>query len=427
MAEQDPQASSPVQPAREPIESLTRTAQTTTGQGSRSTGVSRSSSAETGESRRRRRRIGWPAVLVGLAILCVLTVTATVLRANGTLDALEQAGTDTSDAEQITLGYFGNLTHGPALAGVEQGFFRDALGETELSTQVFNTGPTTIEAMNSGEVDIAFMGPNPAINSFVQSGGESVTIVAGATSGGAQFIVSDDVQGADDLAGRTFATPDFGGTQDVALRVWLQDQGYEVDTGEPNSVSITPMPSGQALQTFRQGAIDGFWGPQPWVTRMTQEEGGQVLVDERDLWPDGRYPTTVLAVRTEFLQQHPQTVEKLLNGLEDSVDYLNSADQDQVVETLNSGLENARTEPLDPETIAGSLEAMEWTTDPMESTYGTLLENGVQAGTTQEASLEGFVDASLINTVRENRGMDPVGGELSAAVVPGSHLREEAA
>ncbi|WP_156125324.1 ABC transporter substrate-binding protein [Kocuria sp. ZOR0020] len=405
---------------------MTRTAGAPTGQAHGSTAVTRSSSADAGQPRR-RRRIGWPAVLAGLAILCVLTVTATVLRANGTLDAMVQAGTETSDAQEVTLGYFGNLTHGPALAGVEQGYFEQALGETELNTQVFNTGPTTIEAMNSGEVDIAFMGPNPAINSFVQSGGESVTIVAGATSGGAQFIVSNDVAGPDDLAGRTFATPDFGGTQDVALRVWLQDQGYEVDTGSPDSVSITPMPSGQALQTFRQGAIDGFWGPQPWATRMTQEEGGQVLVDERDLWPDGRYPTTVLAVRTEFLQQHPQTVEKILTGLEDSVDYLNTADQDQVIETLNTGFENARTEPLDPETIAGSLEAMEWTTDPMESTYATLLENGVQAGTTQEASLDGFVDDSLINTVRENRGMDPVGGEISAAVLPATGSREDAA
>lgn len=426
MARQDPRTSSEAQGGRDPLETVTRTAGAPTGQAHGSTAVTRSSSADAGQPRR-RRRIGWPAVLAGLAILCVLTVTATVLRANGTLDAMEQAGTETSDAQEVTLGYFGNLTHGPALAGVEQGYFEQALGETELNTQVFNTGPTTIEAMNSGEVDIAFMGPNPAINSFVQSGGESVTIVAGATSGGAQFIVSNDVAGPDDLAGRTFATPDFGGTQDVALRVWLQDQGYEVDTGSPDSVSITPMPSGQALQTFRQGTIDGFWGPQPWVTRMTQEEGGQVLVDERDLWPDGRYPTTVLAVRTEFLQQHPQTVEKILTGLEDSVDYLNTADEDQVIETLNTGFENARTEPLDPETIAGSLEAMEWTTDPMESTYATLLENGVQAGTTQEASLDGFVDDSLINTVRENRGMDPVGGEISAAVLPATGSREDAA
>ena len=194
--------------------------------------------------------------------------------------------------------------------------------------------------MNSGEVDAAFMGPNPAINSYVQSGGESITIIGGATSGGAQFIVSDDVAGEDDLAGRTFATPALGGTQDVALRVWLEERGYEVDTGSPDSVSITPMPSGQALQTFRQGQIDGFWGPQPWVTLMT-EEGGRVLVDEGDLWPDGEYPTTVLAVRTDYLKEHPQTVEKLLDGLEDSVEHLEQMPQEDEAVMLNEAMVDA--------------------------------------------------------------------------------------
>ncbi|MDO4255436.1 MAG: ABC transporter substrate-binding protein [Kocuria sp.] len=400
----------PPHPQRPTVETVTRTA---SGPGQKK---------NTG----RRRRAGWPAVLVGLAILCVVTVTATVLRSNGTLEAWEQTTADTSEAEQVTLGYFGNLTHGPALAGVEREFFRDALGETELKTQVFTTGPTTIEAMNSGEVDIAFMGPNPAINSFVQSGGQSVTVVAGATSGGAQFIVSDDVSGEDDLAGRTFATPDFGGTQDVALRVWLKENGYEVDTGTPESVSITPMLSGQALQTFRQGSIDGFWGPQPWVTRMVQEENGRVLVDERDLWPEGRYPTTVVAVRTDFMKEHPQTVQKMLSGLEDSVEYLNTAASSEVTKTLNDALKAARTEPLDQDTIEGSLEAMEWTTDPMESTYDTLLANGVEAGTTEQASLDGLVDTSLINTVREDHGLNPVGAAPAVPVPAGAGRKEPA-
>lgn len=399
----------PPHPQRPTVDTVTRTA---SGAGQKSTG--------------RRHKAGWPMVLVGLAILCALTVTATTLRANGTLDAWEQATGGTSEAEQVTLGYFGNLTHGPALAGVEREFFRDALGETELKTQVFTTGPTTIEAMNSGEVDIAFMGPNPAINSFVQSGGQSVTVVAGATSGGAQFIVSDDVSGEDDLAGRTFATPDFGGTQDVALRVWLKENGYEVDTGTPESVSITPMSSGQALQTFRQGSIDGFWGPQPWVTRMVQEENGRVLVDERDLWPEGRYPTTVVAVRTDFMKEHPQTVQKMLSGLEDSVEYLNTAASSEVTKTLNDALKAARTEPLDQDTIEGSLEAMEWTTDPMESTYDTLLANGVEAGTTEQASLDGLVDTSLINTVREDHGLNPVGAAPAVPVPAGAGRKEPA-
>lgn len=376
--------------AAEPLETVTRTP-----------GGSR------GRKRPERRFTGWPLVLTGLAVLLVLSVTATVLRANGTLDALEDQRIETSDAEELTLGYFANLTHGPALAGVHDGVFDEALGSTELSTQVFSTGPTTIEAMNSGEVDAAFMGPNPAINSYVQSGGESITIIGGATSGGAQFIVSDDVAGEDDLAGRTFATPALGGTQDVALRVWLEERGYEVDTGSPDSVSITPMPSGQALQTFRQGQIDGFWGPQPWVTLMT-EEGGRVLVDEGDLWPDGEYPTTVLAVRTDYLKEHPQTVEKLLDGLEDSVEHLEQMPQKDEAAMLNEAMVDAQGQALPEQTLISALEQMQWTSDPMASTYTTLLDNGVSAGVTQDASLDGMVDVEPLNRVREQRGLEPV-------------------
>lgn len=364
-----------------------------------------------GDGRRRRRRAGgWPLVLAGLALLLVLTTAATALRANGPLDALEQQRIRTSEADELTLGYFANLTHGPALAGVHDGVFDDALGGTELSTQVFSTGPTTIEAMNSGEVDAAFMGPNPAINSYVQSGGESITIIGGATSGGARFIVSDDVAGEDDLAGRTFATPALGGTQDVALRVWLEERGYEVDTGSPDSVSITPMPSGQALQTFRQGQIDGFWGPQPWVTLMS-EEGGRVLVDEGDLWPEGRYPTTVLAVRTDFLEQHPETVERLLGGLEDSVAHLEQMPPEDAAALLNEAMVEAQGQELPEQTLISSLEQMEWTADPIAGTYDTLLGNGVSAGVTQDASLEGLVDVEPLNRVREQRGMEPVEGQ----------------
>ena len=150
-----------------------------------------------------------------------------------------------------------------ALVGVDQGLFTEALGDTELTTQVFSAGPTAVEAMNAGSVDAAFVGPNPAINSFVQSEGQSLAVVAGAASGGAQLVVSGDVAGEDDLAGRTLATPDFGGTQDVALRTWLAEHGYTVDGEGERAVSITPMPNGQTLQTFQQGRIDGAWVPQP--------------------------------------------------------------------------------------------------------------------------------------------------------------------
>lgn len=348
-----------------------------------------------------RRRPGWPLVLTALALLTALTAAATWLRADGTLEAWEQASVETSDAAELRLGYFGNLTHAPALVGVDQGLFTEALGDTELTTQVFSAGPTAVEAMNAGSVDAAFVGPNPAINSFVQSEGQSLAVVAGAASGGAQLVVSDDVAGEDDLAGSTLATPDFGGTQDVALRTWLAEHGYTVDGEGERAVSITPMPNGQTLQTFQQGRIDGAWVPQPWATVLLQEAGTRVLVDERDLWEDGRYPTTVLVVRREYLERHPETVQELVDGLGSSVEWLRAHEDEPatIAEVLNRGFERARTHTMREATILEALKTVEWTTDPLVDTYPRLLAHAVAAGATQDASLEGLVDTRFLDRV----------------------------
>lgn len=347
------------------------------------------------------RRPGWPLVLVSLALLAALTVAATVLRANGTLSAWEYAAVETSDAAELRLGYFGNLTHGPALVGLENDYFAEELGDTGLATQVFNSGPTAVEAMNAGSIDAAFVGPNPAINSFVRSQGRSLAVVAGAASGGAQFVVRPGVTGPEDLAGHTVASPEFGGTQDVALRTWLTEQGYEVDGDGERAVAITPMANGQTISMLRQGRVDGAWLPQPWATRAVQD-GARVLVDERDLWADGRYPTTVLVVRKDYLERHPETVERLVRGLQRSVDWLHEHEEEPrlLASTLNRGLEQAQTETLPEETVEGALASIEWTTDPLADTYAALLADGVTAGTTDEAPLDGLVDTTALDRVR---------------------------
>ena len=348
-----------------------------------------------------RRRRGWPLVLTALALLAALTVAATALRDNGTLAAWEADAVETSDAAELRLGYFGNLTHGPALVGLENDYFAQELGDTALSAQVFNSGPTAVEAMNAGSIDAAFVGPNPAINSFVRSQGRSLAVVAGAASGGAQFVVRPAVTGPEDLAGRTVASPEFGGTQDVALRTWLAEQEYDADGEGDRAVAITPMANGQTISMLRQDRVDGAWLPQPWATRAVQD-GARVLVDERDLWADGRYPTTVLVVRKDYLERHPETVEELVRGLQRSVDWLHEheAEPELLASTLNEGLESAQTETLPEATVAGALEAVEWTTDPLADTYPQLLADGVAAGTTEEAPLEGLVDTTVLDRVR---------------------------
>ena len=215
--------------------------------------------------------------------------------------------------------------------GVNQGFIAKDLGGTKLSTQVFNAGPAAIEALNAGAIDATYIGPNPAINSFVKSQGESVSIIAGAAAGGAQLVVQPEITSAADLKGKTLSTPQLGGTQDVALRAWLRPQGYKTNTDGSGDVAINPTENAQTLKLFQDGKLDGAWLPEPWASRLVLQAGAKVLVDEKDLWDGsltgkpGEFPTTILIVNKKFAADHPDTVKALLKGHAESVDWLNAA------------------------------------------------------------------------------------------------------
>ena len=216
----------------------------------------------------------------------------------------------------LRLGYFPNVTHAPAIVGVDTGSFAETLGpDVTLEVTNFNAGGEAIEALLSGAIDATFIGPNPAINGFAQSNGEALRIVAGTTSGGASLVVAEGIDSPDDLADTTLASPALGNTQDVALRAWLAENGFATDTAGGGDVNVVNVENAEALTLFRDGGIDGAWVPEPWATRLILEGGGHVLVDERDLWPDGEFVTTHLIVATGFLEDQPEVVSGLLNGL----------------------------------------------------------------------------------------------------------------
>nr|WP_245885620.1 ABC transporter substrate-binding protein [Xylanimonas oleitrophica] len=313
----------------------------------------------------------------------------------------------TGPADELRLGYFANVTHAPALVGVAGGYFEEELGGTALSTEVFNAGPAAIEALNAGAVDATFIGPNPAINAFVKSGGQSVRIVAGATSGGAQLVVREGIESAEDLRGTHLATPQLGGTQDVALRAWLTEQGLANDIRGGGDVSVTPTENAQTLTLFQNGQLDGGWLPEPWASRLVLEAGAHVLVDEKDLWPDGRFLTTHLIVRTDFLERHPETVEALLRGELAAIDAL-VQDPDGTKVLVNEQIAAAAGRPLPDEVLDRAFANIEFTADPLAATLPTLLADGVTAGTTTDADLTGIYDLRLLNGVLRATGRDPV-------------------
>lgn len=352
-------------------------------------------------ARRAGARRALPARLLGVAAAIALLAAA----CSATADDADPE--PTGPARELRLGYFANVTHAPALVGVATGAFEEALGETELTTQVFNAGPAAIEALNAGAVDAAFLGPSPAINGFVQSEGESLRIVAGAAAGGAQLVVRPGVDEPADLESGIVASPQLGGTQDVALRTWLTANGLENTLSGRGDVTVTPTENAQTLQLFRDGDIDGAWVPEPWASRLVLEAGGEVLVDERDLWPDGEFLTTHLVVATSFLERHPETVAALIAGELEALDWV-AEHPEEAKALVNDEIEAATTRRLADDVLDRAFTNVTFTADPLAGTLEQLLADGVAAGTTRPASLEGIYDLRLLNAALAERERPPV-------------------
>ena len=308
----------------------------------------------------------------------------------------------------LRLGYFANVTHAAAIIGVKRGFIAKQLGSTKLEPQIFDAGPAAVEALFGGSLDAAYLGPNPAINAFARSDGKAIRIIAGATSGGAQLVVGQGINNAGDLRGKTLASPELGNTQDVALRAWLSSHGLRNSVQGGGDVTIAPTKNADTLQLVKSGKLAGAWMPEPWASRLVLEGGAKVLVNERDLWPDGQFVTTHLVVRTDFLKRHPQTVEALLRGHVDAVQWAtqNSTEAKTVV---NEGINTLTGKPLRPEVVDRAWQNLAVTADPIAASLQRSAANAVAAGVaTKQVGLQGIYELSILNRILTQRGLPTV-------------------
>jgi sulfonate transport system substrate-binding protein len=307
----------------------------------------------------------------------------------------------TSPAAELRLGYFPNITHAPAIIGVANGYFTQELGSTKLTTQTFNAGGDEIAALLGGSLDAGFIGSSPAINGFAKSNGEGVRVIAGSTSGGAQLVVSPDIASPEQLKGKIIATPQKGNTQDVAFKKWLKDNNLD------GQVTVQNLDNPRTLDLFRTNQIAGGWLPEPWSSRLV-DAGAKVLVDEKTLWPNGQFPTTVLIVRTQFLQEHPDTISALIRGEQKAVDFTttNATDAKKVI---NDSIKQLTGSSLAPAVLDRSFTELQFTLDPLAATFPQLAKDSVTAGVAdKETSLKGFIDVAALNGVLTQAGKPAV-------------------
>ena len=296
-----------------------------------------------------------------------------------------------SDPRVLRLGYFPNLTHAPALTGVASGRFARALGAVRLETRVFNAGPAAVEALLAGALDAAYVGPMPAVAGHLRTHGRALRVVAGAASGGALFVVrrGAGIHGAGDLHGKRIATPQLGGTQDLALRRWLRANGLAPQESG-GDVRVVPMENASALALLRQGALDGAWVPEPWAARLVAEADAEVLLDERDLWPGRTFATTVLVARLRYLREARSNVAALVRANAAEVAWI-TAHPAEAPLAANAAIGSLPGRALAPEVLRVAWSRIDFTTDPQRASLAANARSGQEVGLLPTGSIDDLV------------------------------------
>ncbi|MGI5167291.1 ABC transporter substrate-binding protein [Spirillospora sp. CA-253888] len=328
-----------------------------------------------------------------------------VLTGAGTLSACgDDSGGGKSGSGEVRLGFFPNITHATALVGIKNKTFEKHLGAgVKLRTQSFNAGPAAVEALFAKGIDATYVGPNPAINAWAKSKGKAVKIIAGAASGGVALVVKPEIRSAADLRGKKIATPQKGNTQDVALRHWLKTQGLKTDLAGGGDVKVIPQENSLTLQSFAEGKIDGAWVPEPFASRLQQESKGRVLVDEKSLWPGGKFVITHLLVRTDFQKEHPDLVKKLLEAHVEANRFIND-DKAAAAKVANDQLNTLTGKPLKPAVLESTFKNVEFTNDPIASSLTEGAKHAQDVGLLEPVDLKGIYDLTVLNSILKAGG-----------------------
>ena len=329
------------------------------------------------------------AAMAGAALLlagCSSSASGTASSSGTTSSANAAAATPVT----VSLGFQTNITHAPALIGLKEGFFTKAFGSAAtLKATAFSTGTQETTALLAGQLDAAYVGPNPAINTWQKSGGTAIKIVSGAATGGASVVVTKGITSAAQLHGKTLATPSLGNTQDVALRYWLKQNGLATSATGGGDAFIKPTtPNSAAVLEFKSGQIAGGSEPAPYDVEMVKD-GGTVLVSEPGV-------TTLLVVTQSFLAAHPAIVEDLIKAQIQANDFIKSSPAAAQV-AANAELAAYTGKALTPGVVAASFKEITFTNDPDTASLTSDAAQAVSLGLLKPVNLSGIFDLSPLN------------------------------
>jgi NitT/TauT family transport system substrate-binding protein len=346
------------------------------------------------------------AAMVGTALLlaagCSSSSSSSASTAGTATSSSSSGGSAASAPVTLRLGFLTNITHASALVGLKEGFFSKALGSAgTVKATDFSTGTEETTALLAGQLDAAYVGPNPAINAWQKSNGSLIKIISGAATGGASVVVAKGITSAAQLKGKSLATPSLGNTQDVALRYWLKQKGVTTTiTGGGDALIKPTTPNSAAVLEFKSGQIAGGSEPAPYDIQMVQD-GGTVLLSEPGV-------TTLLVVTQSFLSAHPAVVEDLLKAQVEANDFIKSSPAAAQADA-NTELATYTQKPLKASLVAAAFKEITFPDDPDESSLTTDASQAVSLGLLKPVTLTGIFDLGPLNTALAAAGESPVG------------------
>ena len=282
---------------------------------------------------------------------------------------------------KLRVGYFPNITHAQALMGMAGGYFARELGPgVEVQPFLFNAGPSCMEALLAGRLDLTYVGPNPALNTYLRSNGRALRVLAGGCAGGSALVLrkGEEISSLRELSGKRLATPQLGNTQDIALRYFLREHGLKTRE-EGGEIQIHPVGNSNIILLFRRGEIDGAWTVEPWVSRLVVQEGGYIFLAEEELWPDGLYPTTYLVGAVTFLKKYPELAAKWV-GVHLRLTRELTAEPERYIPEINKELAKVVGQPLPPEVLEPAIGRLRFTCLPMTEPFLAIAEKAHAVG-----------------------------------------------
>jgi NitT/TauT family transport system substrate-binding protein len=348
-------------------------------------------------------------VLLAAGVTAAVTTLAAGCSSSGaSTGSGSSSGGSSSAPVTLRLGFLANITHAPALVALKEGFFAKDLGKNvTLKTSVFSSGTQETTALLAGQLDAAYVGPNPAINAWQKSSGKAIKIISGAASGGAALVVKPSISSVSQLKGQKLATPSLGNTQDVALRYYLKSHGLTSTQTGGGDVPITPIsPNSDAVLEFKSGQIAGGWEPAPYDIEM-QQDGGKVLVNEASLWPGGKFVTTNIVVAQSFLAAHPSVVTGLLKANIQAINFIHRSTA--AAETAaNAELTALTGKGLKSAVLPLAFKQITFTSDPIASSLATDAKHAEAVGLLKPVNLNGIYDLGPLNALLKADGQAQV-------------------